>query len=149
VAHQINHKMTNSIPLYEENYLCLQTLLSDLLVNDAVVVLNSRNHAKINIHVVACYKYTTLIEIKFNALDGCKLLPECVLKIGLYHDARVAEVLSFQGKAQLEPYYKYPNKDMYHKDEKRQLNVFLNDVMILYNTYGTVCEVTNHVHECG
>jgi uncharacterized protein YqiB (DUF1249 family) len=49
--------------------------------------------------------------------------------VRLYHDARVAEVLGFQGQGRFKPHYDYPNEQMYLPDEKRQVNLMLRDVL--------------------
>lgn len=48
-----------------------------------------------------------------------------VMEIRLYHDAKVAEVLSSQHTAKLEPSYEYPNIKMHQRNEKQMVNVFL------------------------
>lgn len=49
------------------------------------------------------------------------------LTIRLYQDAKLAEVLAWEGHRRLRPRYDYPNKAMYLADEKRQLNRFLSE----------------------
>ena len=41
------------------------------------------------------------------------------MSIRLYHDARMAEVISSQGIRQVKPRYDYPNKHMHQQDEKQ------------------------------
>jgi uncharacterized protein YqiB (DUF1249 family) len=45
----------------------------------------------------------------------------------MYHDALLAEVLDWAGHKRLRPRYDYPNKSMYHCDEKLQVNQFLGE----------------------
>lgn len=47
--------------------------------------------------------------------------------VRMYHDAKVAEVLSGLNKGMLPPVFPYPNKDMKQPDEKIQLNRFLSE----------------------
>jgi len=47
--------------------------------------------------------------------------------VRLYHDAKVAEVLSGLNKGMLPPVFPYPNEQMKQPDEKIQLNRFLSE----------------------
>ncbi|MEZ5530378.1 MAG: DUF1249 domain-containing protein [Porticoccaceae bacterium] len=74
-------------------------------------------------------RYTTLIELSQVACAGNDnpwfRLPVMLLR--LYHDARVAEVVSCDGIRHLRPSYGYPNQQMHHRDEKAQWNRFLGE----------------------
>jgi len=72
-------------------------------------------------------------ESKLNAL-----LHPC-MTIRLYHDARMAEVLSCLDVKQIKPRYDYPNNHMHQQDEKQQINRFLNEWLQL-------CLQLGHVH---
>ena len=58
--------------------------------------------------------------------------------IRLYHDARMAEVISSQDIRQVKPRYDYPNTDMHQPDEKQQINLFLNEWLHLCLRLGQV-----------
>lgn len=60
------------------------------------------------------------------------------MSIRLYHDARMAEVISSQDIHQVKPRYDYPNKYMHQQDEKQQINQFLNEWLHLCLTHGRV-----------
>jgi len=47
--------------------------------------------------------------------------------VRMYHDAKVAEVLSGLNKGMLPPVFPYPNEQMKQPDEKIQLNRFLSE----------------------
>jgi len=49
------------------------------------------------------------------------------MKVRIYHDAQLAEVISYQGHSRILSKYPYPNQKMFHRDEKRQANYLLND----------------------
>lgn len=49
------------------------------------------------------------------------------LTVRMYHDAKLAEVLAWEGHKRLRPRYEYPNQAMYHADEKLQINQFLGE----------------------
>ena len=49
------------------------------------------------------------------------------LVVRLYHDAEMAEIISWDRHRQWQPRYEYPNPQMYQPDEKLALNRFLAD----------------------
>jgi uncharacterized protein len=51
------------------------------------------------------------------------------LTVRMYHDAKLAEVLAWEGHKRLRPRYEYPNQAMYHADEKLQINQFLGEIL--------------------
>jgi uncharacterized protein YqiB (DUF1249 family) len=74
--------------------------------------------------------YTTLIELSQVASAGSNTNPWFrlpVMKLRLYHDARVAEVVSCDGVRHVKSRYGYPNRKMYQQDEKAQWNRFLGE----------------------
>jgi hypothetical protein len=60
------------------------------------------------------------------------------MSIRLYHDARLAEVLTTQDIRQVKPRYDYPNIQMHQQDEKQQTNQFLNEWLHLCLRLGQV-----------
>lgn len=60
------------------------------------------------------------------------------IKVRLYHDARCAEVIEFQGQRRFESVYSYPNDQMRHPDEKAQVNRFLTEFLNLCLARGVV-----------
>ena len=86
-------------------------------------------------------KYTTLITIIQEAnIRGYNLTelfrPKMVVR--LYHDARMAEVISNQDVQQIKPRYDYPNEKMHLPDEKQQVNYFLKEWLQLCLKFGQV-----------
>ena len=86
-------------------------------------------------------KYTTLITINQEAnIRGYNLTelfrPKMVVR--LYHDARMAEVISNQDVQQIKPRYDYPNDKMHLPDEKQQVNYFLKEWLQLCLKFGQV-----------
>ncbi len=61
---------------------------------------------------------------------------ETRMKVRLYHDARSAEVIEFQGQRLFEPVYAYPNPKMRQPDEKAQVNRFLREFLNACLTHG-------------
>ncbi|HCM47828.1 MAG TPA: DUF1249 domain-containing protein [Colwellia sp.] len=90
--------------------------------------------------------YTSVISFEQESLSySLKNIPGIVVSalhprmtIRLYHDARMAEVLSTQDIRQVKPRYDYPNSQMHQQDEKQQTNQFLNEWLHLCLRLGQV-----------
>jgi uncharacterized protein YqiB (DUF1249 family) len=65
------------------------------------------------------------------------------LTVRMYHDAKLAEVLAWEGHKRLRPRYDYPNHSMYQCDEKLQINQFLGEWLSLCLSQGH--EVENYL----
>jgi len=72
--------------------------------------------------------YTTTLQLTQTAVaDISSWLHMPRLTVRMYHDAKLAEVLAWEGHKRLRPRYVYPNQSMYQADEKLQINQFLGD----------------------
>jgi uncharacterized protein YqiB (DUF1249 family) len=81
--------------------------------------------------------YTTTLELSRAAVgDHSNWLAMPKLTLRMYHDAKLAEVLAWEGHKRLRPRYEYPNQSMYHSDEKYQLNRFLGEWLALCLEHG-------------
>lgn len=70
---------------------------------------------------LAPYTSTLAIEQHHSAI----VVPRLVVR--LYHDVRMAEIISWDNHRQWQPHYAYPNAQMYHPDEKQVLNEFFTE----------------------
>ena len=159
--YQVN--LASLMRLCSNNYLLLIKLLaSNVQVGQKRVFFISDNLAySITINEVT--KYTTLINFQQTAtskemattkarsekgngktnnkiLNNKKLTTSMLpcMVIRLYHDAKMAEVISTQHIKQIKPKYSYPNKQMHQQDEKHQTNQFLHDWLHLCLALGQV-----------
>lgn len=82
--------------------------------------------SQVTISVVERSKYTTTISLTQDSTVS-DWIPKPSITVRLYHDAQVAEVLSFQRRRHIRQSYSYPNDKMYQRDEKAQLNAFLGE----------------------
>ncbi|SDS23819.1 DUF1249 domain-containing protein [Pseudomonas fuscovaginae UPB0736] len=71
-----------------------------------------------------CPYTTTLLVRQEHSLPW---LPVPELQVQVYHDARMAEVISAEHARRFRSIYPYPNEAMHQPDEKAQLNVFLGE----------------------
>ncbi len=81
---------------------------------------------RVKIEIVEAFKYTTTLLISQRPeLEKWVTNPSILVRV--YHDANTAEVVSYQGHKNFKARYSQPNSNMYHPDEKMQVNVFLGE----------------------
>jgi uncharacterized protein len=94
------------------------------------------------LNVIERSRYTTtlaLTQAEERALGSAWLkMPR--LTVRMYHDAKVAEVLAWEGHKRLRPRYEYPNQSMYQCDEKLQINQFLGEWLSVCLSHGHVVD---------
>ncbi|WP_049630262.1 DUF1249 domain-containing protein [Cellvibrio sp. pealriver] len=92
------------------------------------IVARGEQHWLHVLRIIERSPYTTTLELSREAVgfsSGWLAMPRLTLR--MYHDAKLAEVLAWEGHKRLRPRYEYPNQAMYHSDEKYQLNRFLGE----------------------
>jgi len=95
--------------------------------------------------------YTTTLELSRVAMGAASatsswlVMPKLTLR--MYHDAKLAEVLAWQGHKRLRPRYEYPNQSMYQSDEKYQLNRFLGEWLTVCLEHGHSVDTTFHFEQ--
>ncbi|MDE1461915.1 DUF1249 domain-containing protein [Spartinivicinus poritis] len=80
----------------------------------------------LTLKVVERCKYTSVISLIHDAEWGEWAITP-LMSVRVYHDVQMAEVISAQQKRHFAAKYSYPNPQMFHPDEKAQLNRFLAD----------------------
>ncbi|MGY4531590.1 uncharacterized protein YqiB (DUF1249 family) [Pseudomonas sp. TE3786] len=75
--------------------------------------------------VVEACPYTTTLKVRQE--HSLPWLPVPQLEVRVYHDARMAEVVSAENARRFRSIYPYPNAAMHQPDEKTQLNLFLGE----------------------
>ena len=152
-------KLSTLMSLCEINYMLLIRLLAN---NDEDIIGKERNFfisdfLAYNIKTLEITRYTSLISIcqempnankedvehfknldKKNKKDLLSSILHPKMTIRLYHDARMAEVISNQDIRQVKPRYDYPNNKMHLPDEKEQINIFLKEWLQLCLKLGQV-----------
>lgn len=124
--------------LSETNYAQLQRLLPRQLNTGCDVTYQVKDkHYRLCIEEST--RYTTRVKIsQLSQLETFLELP--TLSVRLYHDARVAEVCSTQHIYHFKGSYDYPNKKLYQRDEKHQINQFLAEWLRYCLVYGAMAE---------
>ena len=111
------------------NYLLVLKLLPDLTLNKSYFF--HLDSACFQLNICEQTQYTSVLNIESIATNVAldddndrELTPQ--LKVRLYHDAQMAEVLASRQIRYFKSRYDYPNRLMQQPDEKYQLNKFLS-----------------------
>ena len=110
------------------NYARLLTLLPDCGTDDLAYRFIVKAGTEYVITILETAPYTTTV--KMEQLGNSPTFLRPVMEIRLYHDARMAEVISSQHAGALAPSYDYPNPDMRQRDEKERVNSFLAEWLV-------------------
>ncbi len=126
----------------DSNFVRVTKLLPDLAETDHWhfgLTLPSGESAKVAVQVVERCRYTTTVAFEQR---GLMAWPNSqVMTVRIYHDAKTVEVIACQRGRHFEPKYEYPNKAMYQRDEKLQLNRFLGEWLNYCLSYGHSLQV--------
>lgn len=82
--------------------------------------------AKVCFEITEQCRYTSMVSFHQQSIF-LKWLPKPTLSIRVYHDACMAEVISYQYHRNIMMKQSYPNPNMYQVDEKLQWNRFLDE----------------------
>lgn len=132
----------------ETNYVRLTKLLANnqlpSLQNEfRFMVARGEQHWLHILYITERSRYTTTLELSREAIDtSSNWLKMPKLTLRMYHDAKLAEVLAWEGHKRLRPRYEYPNQSMYQSDEKYQLNRFLGEWLTLCLEHGHSLDAT-------
>ncbi|AVO52498.1 DUF1249 domain-containing protein [Ectopseudomonas mendocina] len=113
----------------EANYARLMRLLPRMREHSESrrVALSQGEHllGVLALDVLESCPYTTTLRVRQE--HSLPWLPVPQLEVRVYHDARMAEVVSAENTRRLHIRYPYPNAAMHQPDEKNQLNLFLGE----------------------
>lgn len=97
----------------------------------------------LSIEITEQAPYTTMLNLTQVGLKIEKLDVTPVLQLRMYHDVKMAEVVSWCGHRSIRPRYDYPNKQMYQQDEKAQINKYLADSLDSALQHGRMTDVAS------
>lgn len=133
----------------ELNYRRLLGLCPDLQVADRHTFAvddpgNTGRRRRFVVRVLERAPYTLELEIAEQTHALVPWLNMPLMRVRLYRDAGLAEVVSFDGVRRVYPRYVYPNRQMHQPDEKAQWNRFLSEWLALVADAG-YAESSSHV----
>jgi len=123
----LNYQVENSLSLYERNFNKLLEWLPDLNCREGVFMLSVADLSPVRIEILEQNPYTTTVHIRQSIQGGDPWLSALVMKVRIYHDAQVAEVIACQGIHSFQAFYPYPNPKMLQPYEKRRVNQFFGE----------------------
>jgi len=116
----------------ERNYWRLKKLLPELDQRSGYCFhwrqAGGHEQAELRVEVVERSAYTDSLMLSqtTSRLPWC---PRLDMQVRLYHDAEMAEVVSFQAARRILALNRYPNPAMHSRDEKTQVNEFLAECL--------------------
>lgn len=125
----LNCTLYTALSLYEENFSKLMLLLEGMESIDSSAVLTAEGMPPLELTVVERSAYTTTITLNQSLGEQQHLVRALHMKIRIYLDAQVAEVLAYQQAGQFQAFYPYPNPHMFQPYEKRRVNQFLGECL--------------------
>ena len=117
-------KLAEMHKVCDVNYSRLLKLLPDCDTEDLEYQFMVTTSLCYTIKIIECSRFTSTLEMSQQTQLNYEFLRP-IVKVRLYHDAKMAEVISAQNIGSLEPSYRYPNTKMYQKNEKEMVNLFL------------------------
>jgi len=145
--------LVSLMTLCANNYMLLLKVLANKKILGETRHFFISDFLSYNVTITEVTRYTSVVCFEQESLSySLKNIPDIVasglhprMTIRLYHDARMAEVLSTQDIRQVKPRYDYPNNKMHQQDEKQQTNQFLNEWLHLCLHLGQVkIELSSH-----
>jgi len=138
--------LVSLMSLCANNYMLLLRVLANKKVLGETRYFFISDFLSYKVTITEVTRYTSVINFEQESLShSLKNIPGVISKglhprmtIRLYHDARMAEVLSTQDIKQVKSRYDYPNNQMHQQDEKQQTNQFLNEWLHLCLRLGQV-----------
>lgn len=108
----------------ELNYRHFLQVLPDCDTADLRYDFTIKQALRYRITITETARYTTTLTMEqLNAHSPAYLKP--AMTVRLYHDVRLAEVISSQHTGAFAPSYAYPNNKMRQRNEKQMVNLFL------------------------
>lgn len=115
---------------FEHNYSYLRELFPELMELNSNNLIYSDKLKLVKIKCLEISRYTTLISLNLT-FRKCPQIPPVEMSIRLYHDAEVADVVTYQNISRLIAPYFSTEKE-HDKDHKRQANILLYELLSGY-----------------
>ena len=112
--------------IYEDNFQRLMLLMPGLRAFSEQCH-SVRRQEGLHVDVLERHKYTTVIKLTQNLPLNFLSTAVSAMIVRVYHDAEVAEVLSYQRQYRFKAKYDYPNPAMCQVREKQRVNEFLGE----------------------
>ena len=124
------------------NYVRLIRLLPDCDTEDLEYQFQVNKVLNYSIKIVECSRYTSTVVMSQDSVIGPDFMHP-VVRVRLYHDAQLAEVIEAQHIGALQPSYEYPNIKMHQKNEKEMVNLFLSEWLLFGSKHKDQLQATS------
>ncbi|GMR16018.1 MAG: DUF1249 family protein [Gammaproteobacteria bacterium] len=112
---------------FERNYSYLRAIFPEIMDLYSAALVYRDDLKVVKIHCLEVSRYTTLISLSLTFTE-CPQIAPVEMTIRLYHDAEVADVISYQNITRLVAPYFSKEKEA-DKDHKRQANILLYELL--------------------
>lgn len=112
---------------FERNYSFLRDIFPEIIELSSGDLVYKDNLKVVKIQCLEVSRYTTLISLSLSFTE-CPQIPPVKMSIRLYHDAEVADVISYQNITRLIAPYFSAKKET-DQDHKRQANILLYELL--------------------
>lgn len=112
---------------FEHNYSYLRELFPELMGLYSETLIYKDKLKLVRIKCLEISRYTTLISLTLK-FSKCPQIEPVEMSIRLYHDAKVADVVTYQNISRLVAPYFSTEKEL-DKDHKRQANILLYELL--------------------
>lgn len=140
-SHQRADSQPHPLWLFEENYLHLRRLFPVFAPGTRYLLSAGSARNTIQVRVDECGRYTTTLTLTSPFEGNEQLLPPLVLQVRVYHDARLAEVIGYQDCRHIPPGYKASTANGFVRDERKQVNRLLHEVLAHCRRHGYLAEI--------
>ncbi|MDH4275796.1 MAG: DUF1249 domain-containing protein [Gammaproteobacteria bacterium] len=129
VLERKNHSHINLMALYEANFEKFVAMIPDGAPGELLLRNAAYSGMVLQMRALERAPYTSTWQVLAHYAGVESGLPCPTFRVRLYHDAKVLEVLFFQGRGRFLGEYPYPNPWMFARDEKRQVNKFFGELL--------------------
>ena len=112
---------------FERNYSYLRSLFPEIIELNSNALIYDDKLKVIKIKCLEVSRYTTLVSL-YLTFTECPQIERVEMNIRLYHDAEVADVVSYQNITRLVAPYFSNNKDV-DENHKKQANILLYEIL--------------------
>ena len=112
---------------FENNYIYFRELFPEIIELSSGKLIYQDNLKRVKISCLEVSRYTTLISLDL-IFTACPQITPINMNIRLYHDAQLADVVSYQNITPLVAPYFTADKNS-AENHKRQANILLNEIL--------------------
>lgn len=116
----------------DANYIRLRQLFPDMASEDDIrfgIRTRTNEGATVVITIKERCPFTTMVSVQVTSENDKPFIRWPNLELRVYHDVNSAEVISFERHKNFRYRYAMPNENMFHPDEKSQINRFLGELL--------------------